>query len=359
MKWFKHDVSARDSDKIFELTEAHGMQGYGLWWVVVEECYKAEESGFQVKATETWFKRLSRSLNLADWRALLRTLDTMAEVGLICPQHWAEHIVLIPGILERADKFMKSRENNAKRQRKHREKLKQSRVTDALCNGENVEVTHADIDLDLYPDKDLSLSKDPLSKERERGKHFEPQQATQQPLSRGGQNSTPTPAPKMAFSATANFESDFQARSQIGQLSPDDLKLICSYLKATTTQMRFAPSTLKLHLRKNPDLIDMYLEEAREWQRKPRVLRSLREQLASEYGCSPLALNDAQTRFSGDFKNLGLNFEERCAKWLEKYSDYPDAEEVLDYALEYNYISRPGTWAPKRYRHLYQAQEAS
>ncbi len=37
MKYFKHDLSTRDDDKIFELIEALGMQGYGLWWVLLEE----------------------------------------------------------------------------------------------------------------------------------------------------------------------------------------------------------------------------------------------------------------------------------------------------------------------------------
>ncbi|MEM9452398.1 MAG: Lin1244/Lin1753 domain-containing protein, partial [Cyanobacteria bacterium P01_E01_bin.6] len=105
MQWFRHDLSTRDSDQIFELIEAHGVQGYGIWWVILEECYSVESNGFQVEASETWFKRLSKNLNLTDWRTIIRVLDTMANLGLIDSQMWAEHIVVVPGISKRADDY--------------------------------------------------------------------------------------------------------------------------------------------------------------------------------------------------------------------------------------------------------------
>ena len=106
MKYFKHDLTARDDDKIFELVETHGMQGYGIWWALLEELYKAEDQGFRVEATDTWFKRLSKQLNLTDWRTLIRTLDTMAELRLIDPQLWAEHVILSPGRAKRAVQYI-------------------------------------------------------------------------------------------------------------------------------------------------------------------------------------------------------------------------------------------------------------
>jgi len=131
VKYFKHDLSTRDDDKIFELIEAHGMQGYGLWWVLLEELYKAEDQGFRLEATDTWFKRLSKQLNLTDWRTLIRTLDTMAEQGLIDPQLWAEHVIFAPGMIKRADRYLQVKAAAAERKRKQREREKEvlSRVT--------------------------------------------------------------------------------------------------------------------------------------------------------------------------------------------------------------------------------------
>jgi hypothetical protein len=120
MKYFKHDLSTRDDDKIFELIEAHGMQGYGLWWVLLEELYKAEDQGFRLEATDTWFKRLSKQLNLTDWRTLIRTLGTMAEQGLIDPQLWAEHVIFAPGVAEHAEAYSKEREQARLRKQRQR-----------------------------------------------------------------------------------------------------------------------------------------------------------------------------------------------------------------------------------------------
>jgi hypothetical protein len=150
MKYLKHELNTRNNDKIYELIEAHGMQGYGLWWLILEELYKAEENDFQISATETWFKRISRSNNLTDWRTLIRTLDTMASLNLIDPQMWADHIIFCHGIVERADAYMTQKENARQRKRAQRERDKQardavSRVTDA---GQNASHTSDTTNLD-------------------------------------------------------------------------------------------------------------------------------------------------------------------------------------------------------------------
>lgn len=124
MKWFDHDIDARSDDKIFELIEAHGMMGYGLWWLILEELYASEETGFQIEATETWFKRIAKQANLTDWRSLVRVLDTMAEQNLIDAQLWAEHFIHCPSIMKRADAYIKKKALNAKHQATFREKNK-------------------------------------------------------------------------------------------------------------------------------------------------------------------------------------------------------------------------------------------
>lgn len=146
MKWFNHDIDTRNDDKIFELIEAHGMMGYGLWWLVVEELYAAEKTGFQIEATETWFKRIAKQANLTDWRSLGRVLDTMAEQKLIDAQLWAEHVIHCPGIIKRADTYVQKKALNAKRQATFREKGKSkkeqvSQEGNALLTHNNADVT--------------------------------------------------------------------------------------------------------------------------------------------------------------------------------------------------------------------------
>ena len=157
MKYFKHDLEARNDDKIFELIEAHGMQGYGIWWVLLEELYKAEEQGFQIEATDTWFKRLSRQLNLTDWRTLIRTLDTMAEQGLIDSQLWAEHIIFAPGMAKRADRYIQVKQAAAERKRRQRARDKQA-LSHVTPTGQppshSTVTTNTDPDPDPDPDPD-------------------------------------------------------------------------------------------------------------------------------------------------------------------------------------------------------------
>ncbi len=168
MKYFKHDLVTRDDDKIFELIEAHGVQGYGIWWVILEELYKSEDGGFQIAVTDTWFKRLSKSLNLTDWRILLRTLDTMAEIRLIDPQLWAEHVIHAPGISKRADQYLRQKERAAERKRLQRERQRQakesqmSRVTSPVSRVTDMghEQCHTTVTTNTDPDLDLDL-KDP------------------------------------------------------------------------------------------------------------------------------------------------------------------------------------------------------
>jgi hypothetical protein len=137
MKWFHHDLDSRESDQIWELMEKHGLQGYGFWWVLLEECYSQEATGFQIEASETWFKKLSKKVNLTDWRTPVRMLDSMAELGLISPQLWADHIVDVPGIRARATKYVEKKAQNAIRQARFKEK--NSRVSNALPNKNQVD----------------------------------------------------------------------------------------------------------------------------------------------------------------------------------------------------------------------------
>jgi hypothetical protein len=150
MKWFKHDISTRDSDAVFELIERHGIQGYGFYWVILEECLSADASGFKIQITETWCKRISKRFNITDFRTVYRMLDTMAEVGVINAQLWADQVIFSSEVAAKSDSYIKEKELAAERKRKQRvkEKEQMSRVTS--CDIANVTpVTLSDPDPDL------------------------------------------------------------------------------------------------------------------------------------------------------------------------------------------------------------------
>jgi len=182
MQYFKHELTTRDDDRIFELIESHGVTGYGLWWVILEELYKSETAGFQIDASETWFKRISKDLNITDYRTPIRILDTMAELGLIDSQLWADHVIFAPGISKRADAYMRRKALAAERKRQQRERDRQareaanqqskekpkkpgvSRVTDAgqpPCHTSVTTNADPDADADADPDQIFKLSLDP------------------------------------------------------------------------------------------------------------------------------------------------------------------------------------------------------
>jgi hypothetical protein len=165
MKYFKHDLTAIDDDKMFELIDTHGMQGYGIWWALLEKLYSAEDNGFQIEATETWFKRISKQFNLTDWRTLIRILDTIAGLGLINAQLWDEHIIHAPGIAKRADQYIRAKQAAAERKQKQREREKEamSRVTHAVQAPSHKPVTtntDPDPDPDLYTNTDQESGTD-------------------------------------------------------------------------------------------------------------------------------------------------------------------------------------------------------
>lgn len=128
MKFFTHEINSRTDDRLFELMDIHGLNGYGFFWVILEELYGSEETGFQIEATNIWMKRLARSLNLTDDRTIIRYFDTLADLGLINKQLWHERIIYSQGVMQRADPYMERKAKEAEKKRNQRTKA-QSSVT--------------------------------------------------------------------------------------------------------------------------------------------------------------------------------------------------------------------------------------
>lgn len=172
MKYFKHDLDSFNDDKIWELVEIQGMQGYGIWWWLLEQLYSAEDKEFQIHASETWFKKASKAMNLSDWRTLVRTLDTLSEVGLIDSQLWAEHHIYCPGIAKRADAYVAEKLAARERKRKQREREKANKETELSqpVTRDNCDVTgsHKTVLTRVDPDPYSDPYSDPEKKDQER-----------------------------------------------------------------------------------------------------------------------------------------------------------------------------------------------
>ena len=156
MKYFKHDLSAFEDEKVWELVETHGMQGYGIWWWLLEQLYAAEENAFLIEAKEVWFKKASKRMNLSDWRTLVRVLDTLSEVKLIDSQLWAEHHIYCPGIIKRADSYISqklaARERKRNQRQREKEQNLQSSHKDVTRDNADVTGCHKGVTTNTDPD---------------------------------------------------------------------------------------------------------------------------------------------------------------------------------------------------------------
>lgn len=129
MKFFTHEINSRTDDRLFELLDIHGLAGYGFFWVILEELYGSEDTGFQIEATNIWMKRLARSLNLTDDRTMTRYFDTLADLGLIDKQLWHERIIYSQGVMQRADAYMEKKAKEAEKKRTQRTQANKSNKT--------------------------------------------------------------------------------------------------------------------------------------------------------------------------------------------------------------------------------------
>ena len=153
MKFFTHEINSRNNDRVFELIDIHGLGGYGFYWVILEELYKAEDTGFQIEATSIWMKRLARSLNITDDRTVIRYFDTLANLGLISKQLWQEHVIYSPGVMNRADGYMQRKAKEAEKKRMQRAQAKTN--TELSNNAPNLSLGIKDLSLGT---KDLSFN---------------------------------------------------------------------------------------------------------------------------------------------------------------------------------------------------------
>jgi len=58
--YFSHDYNARSDEKIIELIMVHGMQGYGIYWSIIENLYN------NANALQTHYKRIAFELRVSE-----------------------------------------------------------------------------------------------------------------------------------------------------------------------------------------------------------------------------------------------------------------------------------------------------
>lgn len=176
MKWFQHDTDMLRNRKIRKLIRVHGITGYGLWCAVLEKLY-GHEQGFEIEADELWFEDLAEDLKLSDHRTPIRVLDTLAQLGLIDSQLWAEHTIYAPAIAERGDAYTMRREKEKEKKRKQRAKAKAAGDLSLIAldtspdcplgtplgtGGQLFDVPSADPDPDPDPNSDPEIDQDLL-----------------------------------------------------------------------------------------------------------------------------------------------------------------------------------------------------
>lgn len=144
MRWFKHMVSSADDEKLSKLTDAHGLEGYGFWWRIVE--IVAEKVGPDGQT--------SAEFSLRKWGAMLvlspsktrRMAETCAKLGLFSVVFFENTMTVnMPNILKFRDEYT---EKQVRKSGQNPDKLRPSRAR----------VPEADTETDTEADKTISTT---------------------------------------------------------------------------------------------------------------------------------------------------------------------------------------------------------
>ena len=78
--FIKHDVKSLDDSRIVQLVIAHHAQGYGAWWVIVEQLTKEETHVLSADALTAYVCRATMTPQTEEIRAII---DTCVKIGLL------------------------------------------------------------------------------------------------------------------------------------------------------------------------------------------------------------------------------------------------------------------------------------
>ena len=145
MKWFKHMADSADDEKLAKLIGQHGMEGYGLWWLMLEVVAKQmPKDGTKCDVTYplSYWMRLTGIYHHSHFKKILQSLSNLDLILVQCPAN----VELISGLSQR-DVFTISVPNLLKFRDEYSKKSGQKKES----VGPKKEKQNTDTDTDIKP----------------------------------------------------------------------------------------------------------------------------------------------------------------------------------------------------------------
>lgn len=118
MKWFRHDTDARQDYKIKRLTSKYGVEGYGVYWSIVELLAFETKDNLDVCLSLDKFPVEDIAYDLkVDVKRLKEMLDFMAQIFLIDPECYSSNVLCCKALAKRADDYAQRQGRSMKRVR--------------------------------------------------------------------------------------------------------------------------------------------------------------------------------------------------------------------------------------------------
>lgn len=150
MKWFKHHSDANTNLKLRIIVRELGMEGYGLYWFLLELVAQQGEN-FRIKREKEWKMAVMISANI-EQKKLEVLLNRFSELDLIDRKGLAKGILYIPKIGEYSDEYTK-RVRRVSEQDTDNVPLEEKRIDKKRREENKEEKIEFDIFWDLYDKK--------------------------------------------------------------------------------------------------------------------------------------------------------------------------------------------------------------
>lgn len=110
MRWFKHLSQASEDEKLSEILELHGTDGYGMYWLILEKiAFLMERGSDRTKArysVKKWAKFCGKSPKV--FRKFLKTFQELSLFSVeICQKNSDFLIIDCPNLLKYRDEYTK------------------------------------------------------------------------------------------------------------------------------------------------------------------------------------------------------------------------------------------------------------
>lgn len=112
MKWFKHMTAASSDEKLSVMIDAHGLEGYGFWWILLEQI-AAQMDGGNDKCSATYpLKKWASSCEVST-RKYQKFVKTLSELSLVSIKKDQNLITVeCPNLLKIRDEYQMKKKKN-------------------------------------------------------------------------------------------------------------------------------------------------------------------------------------------------------------------------------------------------------